>query len=388
MRKFLALVTLWGACSSEIGALPVVPSPAGGDGDDIIGPISYEPSNISQTTLEAGVGALTLPSGPSTIDTVAGTISNAGGSLLPTGAVFTAVPQTDAPTLGVFALASIAIEEGAEVTVVGANALVFAVNGKVSIAGQLNASARDNVAGPGGFNGGLEDNENGLGPGGGQSAVNNTGGGGGGYLATGGAGGAGDNNNTPGPAGTVYGTEGLSPLLGGSGGARGAGGDGGIGGGGGGAVQISSRESITITATGAIFAGGAGGTGGDNDDGGGGGGAGGAILLEAALVDLTGSLSVNGGGGGAGANSATVGLDGQDASLSSSAATGGVGAGNGGTGGNGGAGEAAAGSVGATAADGGGGGGGSGGRMLIRTRSPAKLTGTVTPTAAMTSEDL
>jgi hypothetical protein len=378
-----------GACGTEIGDKNGPDIPDDIDDDIDLGePFTYEPSNIPRALLESGTGALTL-SGTVTIDTDAGTMTSGTTAVVfPPGVSFQVVNQSGEPSIGVFVLDSLFIDAGAVVRVRGERALAIAAQGDVSIHGTLEASALGARAGSGGFDGGSPGTTaDGFGPGGGLSSSEHAGGGGGGFFASGGGGGDGDDgNNDGGIQGAAYGEANLIPLVGGSGGARGGGAGGGAGGGGGGAIQISSRQTILVSATGKIVCAGAGGEGGDTDDGGGGGGAGGAILLEARDLEVLGTLSVNGGGGGAGSpdNQAENGLDG--GTLAS--VRGGRAGSPGSDGGNGGAGGTAAGGAGDPAGDGAGGGGGSGGRIYVRSAVAAKLSGTITPAAASSAGDL
>ncbi len=224
------------------------------------------------------------------------------------------------------------------------------------------------------------------------------GGGGGGHHGAGGNGGIGDIvNPATGTAGIGGGALATLPLLlGGCGGARGGRGDsgfaGGIGGRGGGAIQLTARNSLTIT--GKVHAGGEGGAGatasgnnnGDGDGGGGGGGAGGMIGLDApvVMVALGAVIAVNGGGGGGGADD-QPGMRGASGAIASTRAMGGTGGAM--TGDPGGPGAAGAILVGGTGTgtgndgeDGAGGGGGGVGWIVVRSPSPT-LNGTLSPLA-------
>ncbi|MBX3158764.1 MAG: hypothetical protein KF773_22545 [Deltaproteobacteria bacterium] len=103
-------------------------------------------------------------------------------------------------------------------------------------------------------------------------------------------------------------------AAGGNGGPDSAG-AGGAGGAGGGAVYLAARESIAISATGAVFVSGAGGRGavnpGVSGGAGGGGGSGGMIVLDAPAIAVAGTLTANGGGGGGGGDT-LPGSDGTD----------------------------------------------------------------------------
>ncbi|MFH1437171.1 MAG: hypothetical protein ABIJ56_15800, partial [Pseudomonadota bacterium] len=109
-----------------------------------------------------------------------------------------------------------------------------------------------------------------------------------------------------GGGGTVYGSDQLIPLFGGSGGGRGTDnyeGAYGYGGPGAGALQVTTPGDITVHPGGAIIAGGFGGILSSPGGAGGGGGSGGGILLEAHVICVFagGIVAANGGGGSSGA---------------------------------------------------------------------------------------
>ena len=296
------------------------------------------------------------------------------------------------PNVAWFCLSQLSLAAGVTMTadpaIPATSALVFVVDGPVTIAGTLaldGAAATSAVpgakGGPGGFAGAdltSSNNSDGHGPcagkGGDHSGSSDHwagGGGGGGGNATAGAGGGngrcknGDHTgNGRGASNASCSVASLIPLVGGSGG--GAGGDatinvqqGWAGGGGGGAIEIASRVSITIT--GALTARGGAGYGENSVDGGGGGGAGGSLLLEAPALSLPGLLVVDGGAGGS------------------------AGAGPGGTGATGMTGAAS----GVTfAANGQGGRGGGGGAGRIRLNGNSACPSTVSPAGACTSGGL
>jgi hypothetical protein len=162
------------------------------------------------------------------------------------------------------------------------------IAGIIRVDGELGTATTGGRGGPGGFDGGLAGIAgsipgDGLGPGAGRGALVSTNSGRGIYGVN-----LGTNHPAlqrrirPGADGSVYGSQLLLPLVGGSGG----GGLPGLGGGGGGgAILIAS--SLAITNTGAVSARGAGG--GDHC------GSGGAIRLVAPLIAGTGGLDVGGG---------------------------------------------------------------------------------------------
>jgi hypothetical protein len=361
--------------------------------------VDFAPSNIPLARLTDGTGELGCDAddGAVTIDTDAGTIARDADSadLLPAGAAVTLESQITGPDLRVFSLGGLAIENGCDVRVTGAAVLVFAVNGSVSIGGELDLTGGRgalDAAGPGGFAGGTLADPAGQGPGGGGATADGSGAVGGGGGGHGGVGGDGGDRNGPigGAGGAVVGADDLVPILGGSGGSfGGTSGTGtpGTGGGGGGALQISARGTIAID--GAINAGGGGGGGAPADDGGGGGGAGGAILIEGGAIAIAGVVAANGGGGGAGADDvASAGADGQHGTPSAARAQGGPAAGKGTKGGAGGAGDTPDGEEGVTTMvanpNNCGGGGGGAGRVHLRS-SQVSTTGVVTPVASEAS---
>jgi len=248
-------------------------------------------------------------------------------------------PATDStltlPPAGVFNFTTISIPSGVTVTFIpnAANTPVtLLASGNVTIAGTIDVSGgpgggatagtnlvpNGGAGGPGGGAGGngsnalvTDDGGAGLGPGGGGGGVA-------GFYDGGGAGGS---FGTPGvsptvpfasgaPAGAVYGSATLLPLIGGSGGGGGAthfGFTGGGGGGGGGALLIASSGALTFT--GHLLAAGAGagfafgGCAGTSEVPGGGGGSGGAVRLIAATISgAGGSINVAGGRAGFGCN--------------------------------------------------------------------------------------
>jgi len=310
------------------------------------------------------VGATVTISSP---DGVVLTCSDCGAGELVIPA--TGVQEAGDVDLVWFCLSEVDLPDGVDITVATNvdQALMFMVDGAVSLSGDVIVRGRDanagsgrGQAGPGGGDGGgrsLLAGQPGLGQcpgkGGGQEGVANDfgagGGGGGGHLGTGGAGGDGlsPTAGTLGAGGeTSLGscaTSTLTPLVGGSGG--GGGGDGTCGGacgwaggGGGGAMQISSRTSIVVDGT-IIASGGAGhgeASGAGSGGGGGGGGAGGAVLLEAPVVAVAGLLEVSGGaggdsGGGSGAAGAAAGMvNGSNAGSAEENGDGGPGGGGGG----------------------------------------------------------
>lgn len=209
------------------------------------------------------------------------------------------------------------------VTILATGAVTIA--GTIDVSGQTGAlngpAAGGGAGGPGGFDGGragypfasVADGISGDGPGGGGGGkrgpggvcfANDYGNGGGG-----GFGGVGSDGTTnclaPAPGGKgglSYGSNTLSPLIGGSGGGGGpaVSATGGAGGGGGGAILIASSGSITFNNGSVSVAGGSGGFSG-GFQGCGGGGSGGAIRLVTNTISGSVAISIGGGiGGGSG----------------------------------------------------------------------------------------
>ncbi|MBX9904070.1 MAG: hypothetical protein K2Y31_06925 [Burkholderiales bacterium] len=246
------------------------------------------------------------------------------------------------PPSGIFNYTTVNIPAGVTVTYTrnaSNTAVVILASGNVNIGGSINiggASAAGGgqgtsgerlggLGGPGGFDGGRggmpESNRRGgtgLGPGAGGGGDYTTaccgtfsqGGGGGGSAVAGAHNPFGITSGNTGIGGGIYGTNLMTPLVGGSGGGGGAGSplfDGfhGVGGGGGGgAILIVSSGTVTLSGS-IIATGGSGGgftTGtlasGTQYGGGGGGASGGAIRVIAPAIFNTGVLNVNGGSAG------------------------------------------------------------------------------------------
>jgi len=230
------------------------------------------------------------------------------------------------PANGILNYTTVTIPAGVTVRYVRDPALpnvpaIILATGDVTIAGTIDVSgesalqvinnitdrSQGGAGGPGGYaggrGGGVQVNRlggTGLGPGGARGGLEIAGlvrnGAGASYGTQGGAG------NSGVPAGSVYGTSLLTPLLGGSGGGGGSGAEaangktGAGGGGGGGAILIAASGALTVSGS-VLARGGNGGTVVDGASGPGGGGSGGAIRLAAPSVTVTGTLDVNGGSG-------------------------------------------------------------------------------------------
>jgi hypothetical protein len=275
------------------------------------------PSNVATSLMGIGTKDFAPISGTVTINTDTGAISGvraAGTGLDATSGIYYSQPS---PTMGVFSMKKLTIPATVTLQATGSRALVLLADDAVTISGLINVTASQNLAGPGGQDGGGPGTSS-SGSCGGKTAQGDNygvlcsgGAGGGGNGGAGGAGGvsicASPHNYTAGAGGGVGGVATLIPLVGGCGGAGGTIAVGestsapGKGGGGGGALQISSAVSIGLFSGGGINAGGGGG-GATVSGGGAGGGAGGSILLEAPSLSVGsgGVVAANGGGGGAG----------------------------------------------------------------------------------------
>ena len=166
------------------------------------------------------------------------------------------------------------------------------VSGGVDLSGQTQTEGTGGGAGPGGFRGGNGGNNPGVGfgPGGGAAAIRPYGNSDAMSLASSASyASVGWTWAQNGPEATLYGSQFLLPLVGGSGG----GGGGGLGGGGGGGVLLLAAQNVvlygTITANGGngVSSGGFGNSSGA--------GSGGGIRIYASLFRGNGGLSVSGG---------------------------------------------------------------------------------------------
>jgi hypothetical protein len=394
-----------------------VTCPLGCTGDEGAGHCAaLVPSNgANPDDLDEVTAGLEVPSRNLYVNTDTGLIQRTGGGQ-PVEQVRAGVAGLDAgirfttlgPTLSVLAVDHVDVAASGQIQLEGTRGLILLVRGAVDIRGLVDASGGcldsdlRGCGGPGGGDGGTNENVNGQGCGPGIAghggASDETGGGGGGMGQSGKSGGA-SGGNAGGAAGSASACPGpsLVPLRGGGGGGMGGGGQGGAGGGGGGGLQITSLESIRIepgkgqVTRPVIDAGGAGGAGSANN-GGGGGGAGGGILLEAPLIAFANAAIVANGAGGGDGNGSPEGPVGTDGRHDATAALGG-GAGTDGAGGSGGTGaiEPTVGLAGALGLgiDGTGGGGGGGG--IIRLNVPASglaIDGTTVVSPAHTRGEL
>ena len=311
------------------------------------------------------------------------------------------VPLSDGSEACVLVIHDMRIDPAASLTVAGARPLIVLASGDVTIHGTLDASARMDEPGAGGFLGGVNDPA-GRGPSGGEGGEHvrnfeDGGGGGGGLCGAGGNGGNGGGARGGRGGVAITATWDLQPLTGGSGGGRGrgtfAGGEtnAGYGGAGGGGLQITAQGSIVVD--GSILVGGGGGLPGDNRiptgnwGSGGGGGSGGALLLEAPSVNVVSALlDAAGGGGGAIGDSGGAGGPGMDGRDTSDRAAGGAPIGTVGAGGLGGGAAVLAGDPGEgvmpSPVNGGGGGGGAGCILVRNADGALPVVGTLTPSIA------
>ncbi len=348
------------------------------------GALGFTPSNISLAGIDLSKAGDEDIATLCDLDT--GTMLTAGGPCL-THSVEAIVTQSDGTKIHLFVVKSLKVEPAGHLTCnVPAGGLPLAIIslGDMSIDGPIDCVARGDQAYGGGFQS-TQNNQKGVGPGGGPpstgvgGATKGAGAGGGSYCGKGGQGAleamaAGQ----AGAATAAYGSPEIVPLVGGS-----SGGSGSFGAGaGGGAVQLVAGGKFSLGASTYISVAGGGGQPavssnfGDNSSGG---GSGGSILIEADSVQIAGILAANGGGGGG------VSANGRDGTPDSKPAAGGAMAGVG-AGGAGGAGTAIDGLTPASVDPGPVGGGGGGvGRIRINSKSGAATiagTGSLSPTAA------
>jgi hypothetical protein len=279
--------------------------------------LGYSPSNFDPTWINFSTQPdATLDCGTTTVDSTdpdgdgpeVATITNWCG----TAPTPVAQDQSDGPQVVIIPLYGLTITNGNTLRLIGSRPVILAVDGDVTVAGTIDASADGETPGAGG-NWSCGSSQGGDGSGGPATYEGASGGGGGGFGTAGGRGGRadddsdfsfppfvqGDNVTSPGgSAGEARADVDLEPLIGGCAGGA-AGGCGTTRAAGGGAVQISARGELDVSGT--IRANGANGSVpcGTNEEGGGtGGGSGGGILLESTGGSTSGTLQVNGGNGG------------------------------------------------------------------------------------------
>jgi hypothetical protein len=400
MRVGGALCIGLAACTFHPGG-----TPGDGGGDVPIIPIDVPnidvPSNVCMgwtphffdpCMIPAPLGDLhlTTAGGPYTYDT-----SSNGGVLLDNssaqvGVANTTVIESAEVTAALISVGMFEIDATVELHVIGSKPLIVAAWGPIRIAGTVDAgsyttAATNPVQTGAGSNpttcAAAQAGHDETTPGGGSG-----GGGGGGFQGVGGMGGPGDTGgeNPGGAGGLVIPTPmivhgGCSGAASGKAGpSAGAPSDANTiapGGAGGGAIQLTSKDSITIIATGRVLAGGGGGGGAPSNSavGGGGGGAGGYAGFEAPTITTTGAMVIaaNGGAGGASAGFAGVGDVGDDGQPSATAAAGGAAVTCAFAGGNGAAGGTLTGASASQTMNSCGGGGGGGGAGYIYVFAPA-----------------
>jgi hypothetical protein len=345
--------------------------------------LGFTPSNIDLSGIDlTKVGDFVVDNDACTINSENNLASCGDGA----GVLgFKLATQTDGSKVAVYVARTMNILAGKNLTVEGSNPVVFVALDTITITGTFNGNARDDVAIAGGQSQATS-RAKGAGPGGGGASPTAAGGGGS-YCGVGGAGAS--ESGAPTTGGATYGSDAITPLVGGSSGGAGQGPGSGAGGG---ALQLVAGKSITIDASGLIHVGaGGGGFGGISTQDASGGGSGGSILLESLAVSVAGTLAANGAGGGAGTSvdvGGTPPLDpgGANATPNATAAAGGRSGIGPSSGGNGSAAASLNGTAGAfTAGNSGGGGGGGAGRIRINTKlGQATLTGTLSPSATTT----
>ena len=341
----------------------------------------YAPSNFDPAQLPAPTNAITLSGCNAVIRTQ--TFNAPVVETWCAGAVTPRFTQQGTGQPWILNATGFTVASSATLRVYGTTPLILAIEGNVSLLGDVEVGARMEVPGAGGNDlTCANQSANGTRPADNSNAAG--GGGGAGYTWRGADGGAGEGsgNGVGGLGGAALTLPSASFLQGGCWGGRGGGGSvGAPGGGGGGAFQVSATGTVTVNSAVSAAGGGGRGAGGQNN-GGGAGGSGGMILLEALSVDLQSgaALTANGGSGGEGSDDDDNGNDGSNGSPDTNgAASGGTGGSNGGAGGVGGAGTSGpgAGIQGTNSGDpgGGGGGGGSVGRVRLNVVSGCSING-------------
>jgi hypothetical protein len=330
---------------------------------------------------------MTMTAGTWVYDTATGSLADPGG-------IETTPPSTlreGDPAVRVLAMATLELQQGATLRVVGTAGLALVVDDTATIDGVIDVSAtligNEMTPGPGGNADSCDTRVGGNGESKIGTQLGGGGGGGGGFGTAGAGGGNGGSAGsgmpaaTGGPGGTASDT--AFVMRGGCGG--GAGGVSnsvaGIPGAGGGALLLIAKGATAVRTSAELRSAGAGALNGLNNSGGAGGGSGGLIAVESPSLAISGALCANGGGGAGGSSDASLGDPGESGTCALTAAGGGNAAvnsnGDGGAGGFGTTlptvGEANLGDE-----DGGGGGGGSVGQIYVRTASLAN-TGTITP---------
>ncbi len=376
--SIVAVIVSTGACSYSPGVGSLVDGTAMPDDGPRPGAAcgwTFSPRHVGDPCAATENPELVLTTGLWTYDTDTGALTDPAAAMsMPASTVVDG--DID---VRVLAVASLTIQQGAELIVRGGAALALVVNDRATIDGAIDVSASiatlpttTVTPGPGGNASSCADRRGQ--PGMSVSPASGDGGGGGGGGGFGTAGGAG-----------ASGAGGATPATGGDGGSasledfalRGGcgGGDGGISNsvkgvpGAGGGILLLAVKGATAVQTGAqLRSGGSGAIGGGINSGGPGGGSGGMIAIQTSNLALAGLLCANGGGGAGGIGDTVRVAPGESAKCSTTeAAIGGDGV-NEDDGGNGGVGTTPPGNGGVRANDndGGGGGGGSVGRIYLR----------------------
>ncbi len=301
----------------------------------------WSPHNFVACSIPAPSSGLDLTAGTWTFSTDSGALTD------PTSASTTPankpIMQSDGSTAYLISIASLNVEAGATLQVIGAEPLIVASWDTIMVAGAIDVGSTATRVGAGsspqpqcavtpwsttpGATAML-----------GQDEVPTTGGsGGGGGGALDGSGGGGGSGDSPEASDGGFGGVAVSAPAIVRGGCSGANsgkagpGDTGdpnaisVGGAGGGAVELAAKTAIAIT--GRVLGGGGGGGGSPlgSASGGGGGGAGGLLAFDAPAIAFTGAtVAANGGGGGASGGFAETGNGGQDGQPSGVQAMGGA----------------------------------------------------------------
>lgn len=244
----------------------------------------FEPTALAWTDVTAGISSLVV-----TAQQYA-TIESTTGDIVIDGQPLTGYVSHQTLTSGIQILSFDHIDIQGYVEVTGVNTLALVSTTTITIGGYLDAAARMDSPGPGGWPTGMSN------PGNGDDASCDewgySGGGGGGHAGNGGEGSAGGGYSV-GVAGLPVNDWLLDPPEGG-----GAGGGcdwwgHGAGGASGGILLLAAGQSVEVQAGSTVDTSGGGGQGGA-----GGGGAGGLISIEAPEVTVAGRLLSIGGGGG------------------------------------------------------------------------------------------
>jgi hypothetical protein len=338
------------------------------------------PSHFDPCEIVDPEGGLTLDMpGTYTYDTNSGTLRDPANAIVPHAHEVLMTPE---PDIRLVSVDSFTLGPDSTLRATGAIPLLIASWSTITVDGTIDVSSGTTIGPGAGANTGTCN-----GPTAGTQASGGGGGGGAGFGDDGGNGGTGDDGDgARGSKGSKLGSP-PANVRGGCAGAKGGAGDrqdgGGDGGKGGGALQLTARQSITVS--GKLHAGGQGGRPADADiggsdesrrSGGGGGGSGGMLGLEAPMITVGADaiLAANGGGGGGGCNTGLA-VAGQDGQLDTTRASRGAGEDGGGDGGDGGSVTTASGQSGQSADENRGGGGGGGGVGFIIMSTTPSITG-------------